>query len=417
MTRVVHLARYRHPMLDRKISLMAAREDLEFSLIRPLPARAQPAGPHIGPGVWLRLIGSNPHRAVYGSLSFSLRRLQPDLIHVEEEPDSLTALQVTVARRLFAPRARLILHTWQNVDRDKRWYVWAVIRHVLREADGVLAASEEARALLGRFGFRGQTAVVPQYGVDLKTFVPGEGRSSTAFTILYAGRLVPQKGIENLIDAVGRLDAPWQLLIVGDGPQRLALETRARSIPEPDRIRFIARVAPEDLARIMADVDVLVLPSRTTPVWKEQYGRILVEAMACQIPIAGSDSGAIPDVVGDAGLIFPEGDATALEGCLRRLAASPELRRALGTRGRARVLEHYSQEVVAAKSAAFYRDVMANRGKGFRWTGRREDGSELAHFGRGVTLTKTRPLRRGRTRSRCSRAEPRFVFCCSSHRW
>jgi glycosyltransferase involved in cell wall biosynthesis len=90
----------------------------------------------------------------------------------------------------------------------------------------------------------------------------------------------------------------------------------------------------------MRELDALVLPSRTTSVWKEQFGRVIVEAMACQTPVIGSDSGAIPEVIGDAGLIFPEGDAHALGNCLRRLIESPDLRRELGERGHARVKQH-----------------------------------------------------------------------------
>ncbi len=106
------------------------------------------------------------------------------------------------------------------------------------------------------------------------------------------------------------------------------------------------------MPEVLAQVDVLVLPSRTTRVWKEQLGRVLLEAMACKVPVVGSDSGAIP-----AGLIFPEGDVAALAGCLQRLRDSPELRRELGERGYARVLAHYSQERVAARTAAFYRQL------------------------------------------------------------
>jgi len=102
----------------------------------------------------------------------------------------------------------------------------------------------------------------------------------------------------------------------------------------------------------------VVLPSCTTRVWKEQFGRILVEAMACKVPVVGSDSGAIPEVVGDAGLIFPEGDAAALAECLRQLKESPELRQELAERGYVRAATHYSQERTGSLSVNFYKEVL-----------------------------------------------------------
>src|SRR5260221_14335510 len=93
---------------------------------------------------------------------------------------------------------------------------------------------------------------------------------------------------------------------------------------------------PARLAAQFCQIDALVLRSLTTPVWKEQFGRVLTEAMACGVPVVGSSSGAIPEVIGEAGLIFPEGDAAALAGCLAKLQQPPALRLALAQRGLAR---------------------------------------------------------------------------------
>ncbi|MFN3763829.1 MAG: glycosyl transferase family 1, partial [Anaerolineae bacterium] len=87
---------------------------------------------------------NDPHRALYQTWTFGLRAVRPHIIHAEEEPDSLAAMQIILARRLFAPQAKLILHTWQNVNRPKRWYVWRVTRVSLREADAILCANREA---------------------------------------------------------------------------------------------------------------------------------------------------------------------------------------------------------------------------------------------------------------------------------
>ncbi|MBC7239486.1 MAG: glycosyltransferase, partial [Chloroflexi bacterium] len=95
------------------------------------------------------------------------------------------------------------------------------------------------------------------------------------------------------------------------------------------------------------------------PKWKEQFGRVLIEAMACGVPVVGSDSGEIPHVIGEAGLIFPEGDALLLRRCLERLQQDMAFRQDLARRGRERVLQHYTQAQIAAQTVAFYREVLA----------------------------------------------------------
>jgi glycosyltransferase involved in cell wall biosynthesis len=90
----------------------------------------------------------------------------------------------------------------------------------------------------------------------------------------------------------------------------------------------------------MNALDVLVLPSRTTESWKEQFGRVIIEAHACQTPVIGSSSGAIPDVVGAGGMVVPERDPSALAAAMMQMASSPEQRAEMGRHGRAQVEEH-----------------------------------------------------------------------------
>jgi len=371
--RILYIARYHTVTAERKIALLAGEPDMDVWLVRPrrwrdehgssdLPVRA--GQPHHTVAVPLVFQPGDPHRCLYGTFSFAMTSVRPDIVHVEEEPDSLAALQVAAVRRLVAPRARLVLSTWQNVDRAKRRQVWWVLRTTLRQADAVLCANREAQALLGSFGYRGDARVLPPQGVDLDVFYPRRperAADDTPFTVIYVGRLVPEKGVNLLIDAMGALGGSSRLVLIGGGPSRASLEARASDLALGDRVQFAGAMSPMELAEQLRRSDVLVLPSLSTPVWKEQFGRALVEAMACGLPVVGSDSGAIPEVVGDAGLIFPEGDIPALTGCLERLAASPELRVELGERGRLRVARMYSQERIASRTAAFYRLLVEER--------------------------------------------------------
>jgi len=111
----------------------------------------------------------------------------------------------------------------------------------------------------------------------------------------------------------------------------------------------------------LRQLDLVVLPSITRPNWKEQFGRALIEAMACEVPVIGSSCGEIPNVIGDAGLVFPEGDVAALRGHIESLQCDPARRREMGERGRARVVEHFTQGRVAAETYAVYRTILQER--------------------------------------------------------
>jgi glycosyltransferase involved in cell wall biosynthesis len=174
----------------------------------------------------------------------------------------------------------------------------------------------------------------------------------------YAGGLVQEKGVDLLIRACAALDVEWELLIAGEGAEHAALAALAAELGVAARVKFLGRYASSQMPDFYNQLDVLVLPSRTQLNWKEQFGRVLVEAMACEVPVVGSDSGEIPQVIGDAGMIFPEGDVEALAGTLSQLARDPALRGQSGARGRRRVLAHYTMGHVAEATVAVYKRLI-----------------------------------------------------------
>jgi len=365
--RVLFIARYRDPTMDRKVRLLAAMDGLTVRQVRPavwrddllaaMQSSSEGSMDQVAVPMWGR--PDDPHRAVYRTVGFGLRQFQPDIIHAEEEPDSLAALHIAWARRLFAPRAKLILNTWQNIDRPRRWAVNWVMRQCLRAAEAILCANQEAQQILLREGYRGHTWVLPAVGVDTEVFKPCPPRPiNDPFVIGYAGRLVAEKGLDTLLEALAQLGPRFELRVIGGGPARPALEAQVAALGVGQRVQFIAPMPPARLAEQFCQMDALVLPSRATPVWKEQFGRVLTEAMACGVPVVGARSGAIPEVIGEAGLIFPEGDAAALADCLRQLAAATGLRETLAGRAAERVQHLYSQAVIAAATAAVYRSLL-----------------------------------------------------------
>jgi glycosyltransferase involved in cell wall biosynthesis len=143
--------------------------------------------------------------------------------------------------------------------------------------------------------------------------------------------------------------------VVGEGPYREAVTAQAEALGLDGRLEITGSVPHEAMQGHLARMDVLVLPSRTTARWKEQFGRVLVEAMALGVPVIGSNSGEIPAVVGDAGLVFPEGDVTELRGRIRCLMGDDALRADLARRGSARALGRYTNQAIADATHAIYR--------------------------------------------------------------
>jgi glycosyltransferase involved in cell wall biosynthesis len=214
-------------------------------------------------------------------------------------------------------------------------------------------------------GFDGPVWVVPQFGVDETSFSPGPprttdpaaaGASGRPFVVGYAGRLVKEKGVDLLLRATAA-EPHWSLEIAGTGPERAALELAARG--REDRVRFLGHLPATELPDFYRRLDVLVLPSRRSPRWIEQFGRVLVEAMACGVACVGADSGEIPRVLGEGGLTFSEGDSDGLHRVLAELAGDDDARTRLGRSGRARVLAHYTMSHVAQQTAAAYRELAA----------------------------------------------------------
>jgi glycosyltransferase involved in cell wall biosynthesis len=306
----------------------------------------------------------------FPSLGRRMRAFRPEVVHIDEEPYNLaTAHAMWLASRTGA---RSLFFSWQNLYRRYpppfRW----MEAFCYRTASRAIAGSSEVDEVLRRKGFARPIDVIPQFGVDPDFFRPLPRRDAGAttgpasplgarqstFRIGYVGRLVEQKGILDLIEAAARLGRTWQLVLVGAGPLRPQIEALADRLGVRDRLEILAGLPSARMPEVIGSMDVLVLPSRTRRNWKEQFGRVLVEAMACQVPVVGSDSGEIPRVIGDAGVVFPEGDVAALVAELDSLRANPELRRELGERGRARVLTHFTHARIAGQTYHAYRSML-----------------------------------------------------------
>jgi glycosyltransferase involved in cell wall biosynthesis len=290
----------------------------------------------------------------------AMRRHRPHLIDLNGEPYSMACAEVLTLRNWFAPRAALVLQTCQNIFREyPKPFNW-LERRALKQVDAAYPCSETARELLDLKGFTGPTPVVP-FGVNLEAFTPRPvNRNATGpLTIGYVGRMLPGKGLNVLADALNKIRGKqWKLLIVGDGSERKPFEQSLAQSGLLDRAEFTGAISYDSVPAFFQQMDVLVVPTETTARIREQFGRVIVEAMATGIPVIGSTCGAIPEVIDGAGLVFPERDADALADALRRILANADLREEFARVGRRRVEEHYSWDQVASKTYELYRQVL-----------------------------------------------------------
>ncbi len=349
---------------QRKAELIAADESVELTVAAPPKWRDETWTQHLERAhtTGYRLVETpivfpgSFHLHFYPRFGQVLDAAPPHFAHIDEEPYNLATY---LALRSSARRgARCIFFTWQNLNRHYpppfSWFE----RYAYSTSSGAIAGSAGAEQVLRQKGFKLPVWVIPQFGVDPEVYSPpAAARTGVPLAVGYVGRVVPSKGVDLLVEALAGLDRQWRLEVVGDGPSRPEIEELARNSGVGAQVTFRSWLAGSDLPGFYRSLDVLVLPSRSTPSWIEQFGRVLIEAMACEVACIGSSCGEIPQVLGDAGLVFPEGDAQALAAHLRRLASDGDLRQELGRAGRQRVLERFTMARIAADTVQVYHQV------------------------------------------------------------
>lgn len=294
------------------------------------------------------------YRSIFLNL---LRKLNPDFIYLHQEPYALVTLQVYLAN-YFTIRKPISFFTWQNILKRYPIPFRQMERWVLKHTDVMFSGSYSAEAVMREKGYTGQSVLMPS-GIDPAIYYP---RSNTLKTELgaqdaligYVGRIVEQKGLKTLLLALNKIRSlPWRLVLIGSGEYETEFDAIAQQLNLSDRIQKLGFVPFTETPNYLSALDVLVLPSETRSSWKEQFGRVIIEAIACGTPVIGSDSGEIPHLINatKGGLVFPEGNAIALAQKLRELILNPELRSHYATTGRQAVLSQYTNALLAQRFA------------------------------------------------------------------
>jgi glycosyltransferase involved in cell wall biosynthesis len=272
----------------------------------------------------------------------------------------------------------VIAFLWENLTLEgqglKAHLLEYLARFNRRYIDFFICGNSAGREILADRGIPDEKiAVIPQHGVDPDVFYPYSaerkqrcrlalGIAPNEFAVGFVGRFVEEKGILDLVDVIFRLRAtslrPIVLVLTGSGELEETIRTRSKELG----IRLIVQRASKyyDVADTMNALEVLVLPSQSRPFWKEQFGRVLIEAMACGTCVIGSDSGEIPKVIGDAGMIFREGDSAQLRQCLRLCCENAGFTWAMARRGLERAVTNFTNQRIAEQTLEVYRHVLGS---------------------------------------------------------
>jgi glycosyltransferase involved in cell wall biosynthesis len=287
---------------------------------------------------------------------------QPDIIQVEEEVFSLCAFEVAILARIT--KKPIVIFGWENQLRRLSLARWQICQFVLNTASAIISGNQDGANIMQKWNYGGLLEVMPQMGVDPHFFAPSAKsatQNTSIFQIGFLGRLAHSKGIDLIFQAVAQLrdrGINSQIILCGSGSEETTLRKLAESPQISDRILWRGAVPHHQVPTELSQFDVLVLPSRSTPTWKEQFGHVLIEAMSMGIPVIGSNSGEIPNVIGRSDLVFPEENHSALADILARLINDAGWRQEIAHYGMKRVHQLYTHEQIAHRLVSLWQTIL-----------------------------------------------------------
>jgi glycosyltransferase involved in cell wall biosynthesis len=343
---------------------MAAEKDFEIHLVTPYTWREAQNVVHCEPETEQRLhihnsrifFGFRQHRVLYRDLQNILANVQPHFIFLDQEPENFAAVQGVMNKKRMASMPKLALVSSRNINHLEEGFPykyelahrWCDLYLRKHPVDVCFVRTVAATPFMQAYG---KSIVYLPFPVETERLhkVERKREDHSTFTIGYVGRLIEPKGVKLLLDILPSLPARVRMLFVGKGELAGELPRLARAKGVGDRVSVRPPVPHREIPTTFAEMDLVVVPSLDTKFWKEQCPRVPMEAMACEVPVIGSDSGGIPEVLGDAGLIFRQGNVADLREKIRDLLNNPELRRELARKGRARVVKEFDLSVIAKR--------------------------------------------------------------------
>lgn len=328
---------------------------------------------------------------IFKNLKKTLSEINPDIIMLEEEYWTQVAAQVTYVTKKFLPQTKLILlsqenicHIWEKEGKSLyqkfRYQSFHLLEQfIIPKLDGLVFQFPEVwqdfEQRMLALKFKGTKGTFPQLGVDYDRFAkPATIKNlrsireklnldNNTFVYGYIGRITKEKGVEDMIYALAGWDKlNTKVLIIGNGDSEYLEELH--QLIKKLNLNYIVSIHPaipfDDIPNYFQILDISILLSHTTPIWKEQFGRVLVESMAAGTPVIGSDSGAIPLVIGRAGYIVMEKDILSIREALIEAYANKNKYEKLSKLAQIRATKHFSYTAIAEKTYDFIKEIKYN---------------------------------------------------------
>jgi glycosyltransferase involved in cell wall biosynthesis len=302
--------------------------------------------------------GSVPLHVYRAYASRIVKAVRPNIVYSHNEPYALSTMQWCHAASKH-PNAKFGFFSCQNLVKKYPLPFRMGESWVYRKSTFAFPITDAVDQVHRIKGFRNRSTILP-LGFDsdqYRTTVDILNRhnfSDPQTTFAFVGRVVEEKGLITLASALGCIrELPWRLLIVGSGPFEPEVKAALTKHRVEDRVEWRGFVPHAEVANFYETVDCLLLPSESRPNWTEQFGRVLIESMACGTPVIGSDSGEIPNIIRNTGggFIFREGDPSALASCMRQMISETSTRSQMASRGHSYVHEHYALDRLADRFA------------------------------------------------------------------
>jgi len=335
----------------------------------------EPAHLIVEPGEAARVAGmpmyvtNNVHFAFWGGAVRRLLQNDFDVVHCWDEPFNPLCAQIA---RLSPKTSVFTFYTFQNISKKYPPPFAQLERYTLRRSDGWIAAGALVEATLGsREGYRALPRRLLGLGVDVDEFAPdgvvgqavreefGWGDPGGGPVVAFVGRFTVEKGLRIMMRALERIETPWRALFIGSGELEHEIETWSRV--RAGRVAIRRNLTHGEVARHLKACDILCAPSQTTPIWREQFGRMLIEAFASGVAVVTSDSGEIPNVVADAAIVVPESDEAKWLTELQEIISDPARRARYAARGLERVRTKFAWSVLAKQHLDFFEELIENR--------------------------------------------------------
>ena len=306
----------------------------------------------------------------------AIKDFDPDVIQVELEAFSLGTFEFALWSTITG--IPVIVFGWENrLDRSLPFLRNLLCQYVFRTVPVIIPGNHDGAELMRKWNYKGIIEVMPQMGVDTNFFSQQKrqetlktkkaaGEIESVFVIGYLGRLVHEKGIDVIFKAVRKLRSrglKCHIVLYGSGIDEENLKNEARSQQISEHVSWQGAIRHEQAPDAISHFDVLILPSRTMPDWKEQFGHVLIEAMAMGVPVIGSSSGEIPHVIGREDLVFGEDNDEELAKILERLICSPVWREEIQQYGIDRVDQQFTHQRIAERLVSLWQEVLQSNNR------------------------------------------------------